>query len=174
MFINYPPQAQYLDVYGLRPLEYAQSEPQPPLDLHQENPSPFHPPAAGQKSSSKLVLVHPEKQIVSDRSIQETGKSYCCSFEWCGKKFQSINARRVHERSVHLNEKPFQCQICLARFAHKSDAKKHLLIHSGVKPYICLTCKKSFSQSSNLFTHIRKQHKIVPKQQENWIKNWLT
>ena len=175
MYISYPSQAQYFDVLGLRPIEYAQPLQQPPVYLHHETPSSFHHKAlgAGQQYSTEPVLAHCEKQAVSVRSIREIGKSYYCSFEWCGKKFQSINARRVHERSVHLNEKPFQCQICLKKFAHKSDAKKHLHVHSGVKPYICLTCKKSFSQSSNLFTHIRKQHKIAPKQQENWIKNWL-
>ena len=174
MFINHPPQAQYLSVFGLRPIEYTKPEHRPHSDPHQETSSFHHKaPTAGQKSSTKLVLAHPEKQTVSDRSIQKTGNSYCCSYEWCGKKFQRDNARRVHERTVHLNEKPFQCQICLKKFAQKSDARKHLHVHSGVKPYICLTCKKPFSQSSNLFTHIKNQHKIAPKKQDNWIKSWL-
>lgn len=172
MFINYPSQVQFLDAYGLRPAEHTQPAPQPPLDLP---PSSFHhpPPAADQKSSTEMILVYPRKQTVSGRSIKETEKGFYCSFECCGKRFLRNNARRVHERTVHLEEKPYQCSTCLRKFAHKSDAKKHELTHSGAKPYICLTCKRSFSQSSNLFTHIRKQHKIVPKQQDNWIKNWL-
>ncbi len=172
MFVNHPSQIQYLSVFGLRPVEYTQPEHQPHSDYHRETPSSFHhiaPPAAGQKSSTEPVLVHPEKQIISDCSIQETGKFFYCSYEWCDKKFQRDHSRRVHERAVHLNEKPFQCQICLKKFAQKSGARKHLRVHSGAKPYICLTCKKPFSQSSNLFTHIKKRHKIAPKKQDNWI-----
>lgn len=172
MFINYPPHVQSPDVHDPRPAEHTQPTPRPPLDLP---PSSFHhpPPAAGQKSSTEMILVYPRKQTVSGRSIKETKKGFCCSFAWCGKRFLRDNARRVHERAVHLEEKPYQCPTCMRKFAHKSDAKKHDLIHSGAKPFICLTCKRSFSQSSNLFTHIRKQHKIAPKQQDNWIKNWL-
>lgn len=175
MFINYPSQVQYFSVLGLRPIEYTQPKHQPDSALHQASPISFHHKASTtcQKSSTELVLVHPKKKTASDQSIQEIGKSYCCSFEWCGKKFQRDHARRVHERSVHLNEKPFQCQICKRRFSQKSDARKHLHVHSGAKPFICLTCKKPFSQSSNLFTHIKNQHKIIPKKQDNWIKSWL-
>ena len=175
MFINYPPKAQFFSVLGLRPSEYTQPEHQPHSDLHLATPSSFHrkPHTTSQKSSSELVLVHPEKLTVSDRSVQETVKSYCCSYEWCGKEFGRDQARRLHERTVHLHEKPFQCQICLKKFAQKGDAEKHFRVHSGAKPYFCLTCKKSFSQSSNLFTHIKGKHKIVPKKQDNWIKSWL-
>ena len=175
MYINnYSPKAQFFGVFGQRPNEYTQPEHQPHSDLHLATSSLHHKaPTAPQKSSSELVLVHPEKQTVSDRSIKKTGKRYCCSCEWCGKKFQRDQTRLLHERSVHLHEKPFQCQICLKKFAQKADAGKHLHVHSGAKPYICLTCKKSFSQSSNLFTHIKARHKIVPKKQDNWIKSWL-
>ena len=170
MFISYPTREHYLSIFGLRPTECSQAE-----HLHRGAPSSFHHKAttAGQQSSTELDLVHPEAKTVSDRSTQETRKSYLCSYEWCGKKFQREHSRRVHERTIHLNEKPFQCHICEKKFAQKSDARKHLQVHSGAKPYICLTCKRAFSQSSNMYTHIRKQHKIVPKKHDNWIKSWL-
>ena len=172
MFVNSPPQAQHLSAQYLGPERCSQPEHQPQSDL---TPSSFHHKVhtGGQKSSTKPDSVHPERPTVSDRPKRETRKSYRCYYEWCDRKFLSDNGRRFHERSVHLLEKPFQCQICLKKFAQKSDARKHLYVHSGAKPYICLTCKRSFSQSSNLFTHIKKQHKIVPKAQDNWIKSWL-
>ncbi|KFM83387.1 Zinc finger protein 112-like protein, partial [Stegodyphus mimosarum] len=47
----------------------------------------------------------------------------------------------------HIQEKPYQCEVCKKTFNLKSVLNKHVLVHSGNKPYICEVCKKSFSQS---------------------------
>ncbi|WP_422459598.1 C2H2-type zinc finger protein [Endozoicomonas sp. ALB115] len=119
------------------------------------------------------ILTNATEETSSDRDPTEKkpdNKKFMCSYSGCGKKFVTDGTRRIHERSIHLNEKNFKCQTCKKRFFHRSDFIKHTYIHKGIKPYLCLKCKTSFSQSSNLFTHIKKHHHIQPVKQDNWVK----
>lgn len=43
---------------------------------------------------------------------------------------------------VHTREKPFQCQICSARFSIKSNLKRHMESHTGEKSHKCEVCGK--------------------------------
>lgn len=56
---------------------------------------------------------------------------------------------------LHINEKPFQCNICNKKFKLKGSLQKHLRIHSGEKLFHCDTCNRNFSQKGHLEEHIR-------------------
>ena len=166
MLIRHPQQADYSGSLG----QGANDRPQA---KHQSLPV-FHLKALT-TSASPRPIIPPYKTENTPESNhtkpKPDGNSYLCRFSSCNKTFKNIFSRRIHERSVHLDIKPFQCQICSSRFTQKSDLKKHYYIHSGEKPYLCLTCKKTFSQSSNLYRHIKTRHKIQPIKHENWIND---
>lgn len=160
-------QASYFSLIGLAPVRITQAH---------NNES--HPALYQQFS---VVLALPEVQSLTNGSVtsssdrdpagkESSNKKFICTHLGCGKKFGREGTRRIHERSIHSNERNYKCQTCEKRFFHKSDFIKHTYIHSGTKPYLCLKCEKSFSQSSNLFTHIKKHHHIQPVKQDNWVK----
>ncbi|WP_257294805.1 C2H2-type zinc finger protein [Endozoicomonas sp. YOMI1] len=158
-------QVSYFSLLGLAPVSITQ--------VNNESHPVFY-----QQFSVALAL--PEVNSLTNGSEPSSGrdpaekesndKKFICTYLGCGKKFKRRSTRRIHERSIHLNEKNFECQTCKKSFFHKSDLIKHTYIHSGTKPYLCLKCETSFSQSSNLYTHIKKHHHIKPVKQDNWVK----
>jgi len=55
----------------------------------------------------------------------------------------------------HFNIRPYQCNVCMARFARSSTLKIHYHIHTGEKPHKCPFegCKRTFSERGNMNTH---------------------
>ena len=78
-----------------------------------------------------------------------------------------------HMRSVHSNEKPFECEICKTRFARSESLSKHRFRKHGrnkkgakvEKNFYCEICKKKLSEK--LFQHVKVIHEGVRKFQCN-------
>lgn len=90
--------------------------------------------------------------------------------KYCGLQFENRNDRNKHTRDCHSDEMPYECEVCLNRFA----ARDKLVDHSGVhiKPgrYLCIDCNTDdkntgfFSHKSTLDKHLKQVHNIsVPK-----------
>merc|ERR1712059_161663 len=111
--------------------------------------------------------------------MSNSTKVFPCSF--CNKVYRNERGRSIHIKSVHLQEKPFQCPQCEKAFAcqnyltehrkiHSSDnrfrcslcernfssnkvLKRHFRVHTGEKPFKCEYCEKRFAAASNLSEH---------------------
>ena len=51
---------------------------------------------------------------------------------------------------IHTGEKPFACQFCDRKFAHKSALTRHKATHTREKLFAFQFCGRKFAQKSNL------------------------
>lgn len=79
----------------------------------------------------------------------------------CARSFTLASTLQLHYRRTHLGIKPYECSVCLWKFAQSSDLIKHLRKHTGEKPFTCSYCNISFSQKRNLKNHM-KMHSNPP------------
>ncbi len=62
------------------------------------------------------------------------------------------------QEQAHDNKKSYACSQCNYKYAHRSDLKRHVLIHTGEKPYACSQCHYRSTQLSNLKRHEQNNH----------------
>ena len=56
-------------------------------------------------------------------------------------------------------EKPYECDICHARFTQSNSLKAHRTIHTGDKPvYQCELCPTTCGRKTDLRLHVQKLH----------------
>lgn len=68
----------------------------------------------------------------------------------------------ARHRTVHFNDRPFQCEKCPKTFRANHGLKKHMLIHSDEAKHQCNVCGKAFKFSYNLAVHMRIHDAIKP------------
>ncbi|RWS27850.1 zinc finger protein with KRAB and SCAN domains 7-like isoform X2, partial [Leptotrombidium deliense] len=60
---------------------------------------------------------------------------------------------------IHTGEKPYECDVCHARFTQSNSLKAHRLIHSGNKPvFKCDLCPTTCGRKTDLRIHVQKLH----------------
>ncbi|XP_026492921.2 zinc finger protein ZFP2-like [Vanessa tameamea] len=75
----------------------------------------------------------------------------------CGKVVRDTQQLKSHQRSVHLNIKPYTCGVCNKSFPKKFTLKVHEQTHTG-KLCVCNVCDKKFSRQSSLQRHLQRFH----------------
>ncbi|KAF9468923.1 hypothetical protein BDZ94DRAFT_552627 [Collybia nuda] len=80
-----------------------------------------------------------------------------------------LNKRRDHiliHVGGHLDQRPFGCIHCPARFLRRNECKRHEVSHSGVRPYVCRDCPygatgTTFVRQDLLRRHVQRKHPHV-------------
>ena len=105
-------------------------------------------------------------------SSRNTDKKILCKI--CNKLFSSIRSLKKHIKTIHDNNRPFECDYpnCGKKFEDISKLSAHKRTHTGVKPFVCEICHKSFNEKGNLKTHLKFHSKIRPFKCPQCIKSY--
>ena len=82
----------------------------------------------------------------------------------CGMMFSSKNMQR-HVQLKHMSiwDRKFKCDICGKGFMSTQALKDHVNVHTGEKPYDCNLCSAKFSNKANMYAHVRINHKGIKR-----------
>lgn len=79
------------------------------------------------RSRGRRVPNTPEEMT----NIGKSGKVYTCKVPGCGKLFKRSEHLKRHIRSIHTNEKPYVCAICLKQFSRHDNLNQHMRVHGS-------------------------------------------
>ena len=74
----------------------------------------------------------------------------------CERRFKSTSHLTYHVRSVHTQERPYQCPDCQKSFHQLVKLKRHRLQHTGERPFSCEVCGKTFKTRYHM-----KEHRVI-------------
>ena len=118
-----------------------------------ENPSHIH--------NEEQHNLHPNQNRIDLSNMSNRGKAIRTETEekpyqceTCLKRFADHWHLQTHTFS-HTGEKPHNCEICGIVFTDSNNLKKHRRKHIGEKPFEYHVFGKTFTQSSNLNKHAR-------------------
>lgn len=97
--------------------------------------------------------LHNEENNITSQSRS----SHFCPM--CQEEFSSRLEMFHHLQTVHQDKKPFQCEVCSAKFPYRSSLYNHVRIHSAFRPFKCDWCDATFRWKNSLQHHKRHVHK---------------
>ena len=83
-------------------------------------------PGCDFKTEKKKDLENHTNRVHLDRPSE---KNFVCPT--CGNSYVSLGVLKIHIKTVHEGEKPWECSACGKRFAQKISWSKHIKIHTG-------------------------------------------
>jgi len=112
------------------------------------------------ENTGKVVQVKISKLKMGEKlSLHTKERIFACDVIDCKIKFKSERNLKRHIQSVHIKEKPHQCDQCMKKFSQKVHLKKHTnAVHNKEKPHQCNQCLEKFSQKNTLKMHIIYVH----------------
>jgi len=73
----------------------------------------------------------------------------------CDKRFSSTTAMKNHQRVVHMEDYPHQCNHCTKKFQSKRDLNSHIgQHHDNGNSMSCKNCNKQFAYKNSLGRHV--------------------
>ncbi|XP_013184737.1 putative zinc finger protein 840 isoform X1 [Amyelois transitella] len=102
---------------------------------------------------------HWQRHTAKLRLLQEK-KIQTCSF--CEKPCANNNNLTVHVNKVHLQIKPYSCDMCESQFYTDTNLNHHKKVHSMFSREKCNFCNKSLKSRKALVIHVRKHIGAMP------------
>ncbi|CAH2108942.1 unnamed protein product [Euphydryas editha] len=72
----------------------------------------------------------------------------------CGKKFAYPFQVLRHQKTYHMGEKKFVCDICDKSFASRGNLSQHQVKHTTGRPFKCDYCDEAFKWKKHLRRHM--------------------
>ncbi|XP_046408391.1 zinc finger protein 883-like isoform X2 [Ischnura elegans] len=91
------------------------------------------------------------QHLEAHRATHGTGTEYQCGI--CRKTFPQSSYLETHLRTTHSGQEVTQCHICGKRFSNKNVLKVHLRVHMDIKPFRCERCERRFAHKPELARH---------------------
>ncbi|KAF9796754.1 hypothetical protein SFRURICE_001834 [Spodoptera frugiperda] len=100
-----------------------------------------------QRHSVKLKLLNKNRTLT-------------CSF--CEKECPNDNQLSLHVNKIHLQIKPYSCDMCDRQFYTENNMKCHKKVHSMPSKEVCEFCNKTLKSRKQLVVHVRKHIGVKP------------
>ncbi|XP_045529269.1 zinc finger protein 197-like isoform X1 [Pieris brassicae] len=100
-------------------------------------------------------MVRHQRKFNSNRKHIET-----CSF--CERDYSNENELSLHVNKVHLQIKPYNCDMCEKQFYTELNLRSHKKLHNVKSREECTFCHKTFMCRKSLVIHLRKHIDIKP------------
>lgn len=150
------------------------------LDCHTQKQCPYCFKALKSYSHFKLHVKN-HKSPIKIKRTPKYQKCDICEYKSCNKSSLEAHVNRVHlqikpftceicqksfYKKVHLKEhlrthdkiKDKTCDVCGDNFVNERTLKEHLRLHLGHKPYLCEICNIGFITSGRRFEHMKRKH----------------
>ncbi|XP_041989233.1 zinc finger protein 286A-like [Aricia agestis] len=73
----------------------------------------------------------------------------------CDRKFAYEFKLLRHQRTFHMGERNYECDVCHKRFSGTAQLKRHVVLHRPERPFECNVCDKRFKSSKYLNIHMK-------------------
>ncbi|XP_039762467.1 zinc finger and SCAN domain-containing protein 26-like isoform X18 [Pararge aegeria] len=73
----------------------------------------------------------------------------------CGKKFAYPFQVLKHQKTYHMGERKYDCNICDKTFASRGNLAQHVIKHSNDRPFRCDLCEETFKWKKHLRRHMQ-------------------
>lgn len=81
-------------------------------------------------------------------------RAQTCSF--CEKECSNDNELSLHVNKIHLQIKPYNCDMCERQFYTENNLKNHKKVHGMPSKENCVFCGKTLKSRKQLVIHVRK------------------
>lgn len=102
---------------------------------------------------------HIQRHAVKLKLINKK-RAQTCSF--CEKECPNDNELSLHVNKVHLQIKPYSCDMCERQFYTESNLKNHKKVHSMSSKETCEFCNQTLKCRKQLVIHVRKHIGVKP------------